>query len=122
MLPKELQNLILEYAGIIKFRNGMFINQLNKDDLKYNLIKIYLENKNNLILQLPNTGYCFDGIINDNGCGIMYDYNWFGLGITLFTFYKKINNTFWYKYTDFIYKFLNLQHNDLIIISTFKLK
>ena len=37
-LPFELVNLILEYDGVIKFRNGKFINQLIDIDFNYHLI------------------------------------------------------------------------------------
>jgi hypothetical protein len=30
-LPKELINIILEYDGRIRYRNGKYINQLNLD-------------------------------------------------------------------------------------------
>jgi len=38
ILPVELVNLILEYDGIIKLRNGKFMNQLLNIDNNYPLI------------------------------------------------------------------------------------
>lgn len=37
-LPFELVNLILEYDGLMKLRNGKFMNQLINIDIKYQLI------------------------------------------------------------------------------------
>ena len=39
LLPQELSNKILEYAGMVKYRNGRYMNQLSKTDCRYNLLQ-----------------------------------------------------------------------------------
>jgi hypothetical protein len=45
-LPKEIINLILEYSGKIKYKDGKYINQLNIDDM-YNGVKQIIQKKIN---------------------------------------------------------------------------
>lgn len=52
-LPKELINIILEYDGRIKYRNGKYMNQLDldkkwKDNIQFNIL-----HKNYLIKKYP---------------------------------------------------------------------
>jgi hypothetical protein len=39
LFPLEIVNLILQYAGRIKYRNGKFMNQIYYDDSRYNMLK-----------------------------------------------------------------------------------
>jgi hypothetical protein len=52
-IPKELINIILEYDGRIKYRNGKYINQLNFNNDMYNYIKQNIENKKFILQCLP---------------------------------------------------------------------
>ena len=38
-IPKELINIILEYYGKIKYKNGKYVNIIHKNDEIYNIIK-----------------------------------------------------------------------------------
>jgi len=44
-IPPELVDIILEYIGFIKIRNGVFMKQIDLEDQKFNLIKENLLNK-----------------------------------------------------------------------------
>ena len=37
--PLEIVNRILEYDGRIKYRHGKYMNQIHKDDYRYNLLR-----------------------------------------------------------------------------------
>lgn len=43
-LPNEIIHIILQYDGKIKYRFGMYIDQLNTDIIKYNLLREHLIN------------------------------------------------------------------------------
>ena len=38
-LPKEVVHIILEYSGRIKYRNGKYVDQINREDTLYECIK-----------------------------------------------------------------------------------
>ena len=38
-LPTELNYLVLEYAGKVRIRNGKYMNQIPKDDPRYDILK-----------------------------------------------------------------------------------
>ena len=38
-LPNELKDLIIQYDGSIKFRNGVYMNQIDKKDDRYQLLR-----------------------------------------------------------------------------------
>lgn len=39
LLPKEIINKILEYSGGVVYRNGVYIDRLQKSDSRYKLLK-----------------------------------------------------------------------------------
>ena len=44
-IPKELLHIILNYDGRIKYRNGKYMNTLNDDDERYDIIKPIINKK-----------------------------------------------------------------------------
>lgn len=69
-LPKELIIIILNYDGKIKERKGIFADQINTNDEKYNLVKNNLLNKtilqNELQLNLTNVKGNYGNFIENN--------------------------------------------------------
>ena len=59
-LPFDVLNLILEYYGRIKYlhKERKYINIINKNDYRYNIIETIINNKKNLIntLNIGNNG------------------------------------------------------------------
>jgi hypothetical protein len=64
-LPKEIINIILEYDGRIRYRNGKYIEQINKEDKIYECI----EEKIQKDIKLVKTIRLRAEISN-------FDYNW----------------------------------------------
>ena len=48
-IPKELINIILDYDGSVRYRNGQYINAIHKNDLRYNIIKPLISKKKEIL-------------------------------------------------------------------------
>jgi len=44
-LPKDIKNIILDFDGNIKYRRGVYMDQIPKEDERYNLLQ-YIPTKN----------------------------------------------------------------------------
>ena len=79
-IPKDLLDIILEYDGRIKYKNGKYVNIIHKYDLRYNMIEPIIDKKTIIIKSVHFTGkgfyfeFNFDKIIQ---MGLSYDYNFF---------------------------------------------
>lgn len=77
-IPKEIINLILEYDGRIKDRNGKYINIISKKDIRYKIIQQVMSKKMELIVKIAlKQSYFFihyNFIINYYA-GIFFDIN-----------------------------------------------
>lgn len=78
-IPKELINIILEYDGRIKYRNGVYIDKINIDDYRYKIINpiiIYkIESIKNIEIK-DSKFYLVFYFVNVKYMGICHDYNW----------------------------------------------
>lgn len=97
-LPLELIGLVLSYDGIYKLRNGVFMKQFAKNDLRYDLFdmipkpKVSITSSFTFIYVDFNEQYYTDGIIRS-------------IKIT-------INNRM--PFGIFLYQYSNLLHDDLL--------
>jgi len=91
-LPKEIINIILEYDGRIKYRNGKYIDQINKEDKIYNSIKekikkdLSLVKRINYNVKLSNYNYNYALV---NNIPIEYYNLHFNINITIHILLNK---------------------------------
>lgn len=77
-VPKELLDIILEYDGRIKYKNGKYVNILHKYDLRYNIIKPVISKKFGIMkeIEIHGSKFYFEfGFDTCDGRGLCYDYN-----------------------------------------------
>ena len=77
-IPKDVLNIILEYDGRIKYKNGKYIDIIHKRDKRYNIIQPIIIKKI-LITKTTNLGdnnsFYFEFEFDiDNRVGLCYDY------------------------------------------------
>jgi hypothetical protein len=77
-IPTELLDIILQYDGRIKYKNGKFINIIHKNDERYNIIKPVVMKKIKIMEtpELFDSGFYFQFCFNTyESIGLVYDYN-----------------------------------------------
>ena len=78
-IPKEILNIILDYDGRIKYKQGKYVNILHKYDIRYSIIRYDIIKKITIMkeIQLVNdSGFYFEfGFDKINDIGLCYDYN-----------------------------------------------
>ena len=79
-IPKEVLNIILDYDGRIKYKYGKYVNIIDKNDERYNIITPIISKKMKILktIELENhgTGFYFEfGFDICNAVGLVYDYN-----------------------------------------------
>jgi len=77
-IPTELLDIILQFDGRIKYRNGKFINIIHKNDERYNIITQITSKKVKIIetIEICEEGFYFEFCFNTcKSVGLSYDYN-----------------------------------------------
>lgn len=78
-LPKDLIDIVLEYDGRIKYKKGKYVNIIQKNDLRYNIIKNIINKKIEIMDVITFAGessfYFEFGFDFDRRIGLCYDYN-----------------------------------------------
>ena len=77
-IPKELLDIILEYDGKIKYKQGKYVNIIHKNDKRYNIIKPLINKKIEILktIELTDSGFYFEfGFDICSSIGLVYDYN-----------------------------------------------
>lgn len=63
-IPKELLHIILEYHGRIKYRNGKYINIIDKNDERYDIVEPLIRKKIEILKTIDicdrNSAFYFD--------------------------------------------------------------
>jgi hypothetical protein len=78
-IPKELVNIILEFDGRIKYRNGEYVNIIYKHDTRYQIVNMIIIQKMRIIknMEINGSRFYFDiPFDKNNTMGLVYDYNW----------------------------------------------
>jgi hypothetical protein len=77
-IPKDILNVILEYDGRIKYKNGKYVNIIHKNDERYNIITPIISKKMKIMqnTELNGSGFYFEFSFDMcNNVGLVYDCN-----------------------------------------------
>jgi hypothetical protein len=77
-IPNEILDIILEYDGRIKYKNGQYVNIIHKNDERYNTIEPLMVKKIKIMKTalIYDSGFYFEfGFDTCRNVGLCYDYN-----------------------------------------------
>ena len=78
-ISNELLDIIFEYDGRIKYKNGKYVNIIHKNDERYDIIRPLISKKIEITktIELSGSGFYFDFGFNTStsNVGLVYDYN-----------------------------------------------
>jgi hypothetical protein len=77
-IPKDLLDVILEYDGRIKYKNGKYVNIIHKNDERYNILTSIICKKIDIMktIEISGSGFYFEfGFNICRSVGLCYDYN-----------------------------------------------
>jgi hypothetical protein len=77
-IPTELLDIILQYDGRIRYKNGKFTNIIHKNDERYDIITPLISKKIEILktIELCDSGFYFQFCFNTcKSVGLSYDYN-----------------------------------------------
>ena len=77
-IPSDLLDIILEYDGRIKYKNGKYVNIIHKNDERYDIITQLMSKKIEVMktIELSSSDFYLEfGFDISNHIGLVYDYN-----------------------------------------------
>ena len=104
-LPIELKKLIFSYIGIYKLRNGVYMKQIEKNDLRYNLLDKIPKPKINIT---NNSTIIYIELHEKNK---VYDDGWY---LPILLPIRSIKITYIRNFDRIIYQYSNLLHDNLL--------
>jgi hypothetical protein len=90
IIPKDILNIILEYDGRIKYKNGKYINVIHKNDERYIIFQPVIKKKLNILktIDLRGSEFYFEfGFDVDTRVGLCYDYGFNEPGVFEICYY-----------------------------------
>lgn len=94
-IPNDILNIILEYDGRIKYKNGKYVNVIHKNDKRYNMISPILHKKMLILNDIDLCGskfyfeFSFD---RDSRVGLCYDYGFNETNVFEICYYNNKKN------------------------------
>lgn len=109
ILPLDVIDIILEYAGKIKNRNGKLMNQIYLQDKKYisviQTIHEKIDRNNRMQIAINSGAFYLHSSLNNSLFGITH---WSDFNMNIFAFYKNPSITTKYSFVDVYNKFLKI--------------